>query len=124
MQGLVRTECGTGEAKQPTPSKLWDTLANSLQVQIQYVQGAFGHRLMQISTIFGDVKVVEQPLLRGIYEDYLVCVDLENIAYRPLVGNGISRDTFIETNVQDPGQDARIDQIITVPGPRVTPARN
>lgn len=101
-------------------SFLGNTLANSLQVQIEYVQGAFGHKLMQISTIFGDVKVVEQPLLRGIYEDYLVCVDLENVAYRPLVGNGISRDTFIETNVQDPGVDARIDQIITEAGLEIT----
>jgi hypothetical protein len=33
-----------------------------------------------------------------------------------LVGNGISRDTFIETNIQDNGADGRKDQIITEAG--------
>ena len=39
-----------------------------------------------------------------------------NVAYRPLVGNGISRDTFIETNIQDNDADGRKDQIITEAG--------
>ena len=38
---------------------------------------------------------------------------MKNVAYRPLVGNGNSRDTFIETNIQTPGTDGRKDQIIT-----------
>ena len=41
---------------------------------------------------------------------------MKNVAYRPLVGNGISRDTFIETNVQTPDIDGRQDQIITEAG--------
>ena len=45
-----------------------------------------------------------------------LAVDLGNVAYRPLVGNGNSRDTFIETNVQDNGVDGRQDQIITEAG--------
>jgi hypothetical protein len=32
------------------------------------------------------------------------------------MGNGVSRDTFIETNVQDNGVDGRQDQIITETG--------
>jgi len=103
-----------------TGTFLGNTLANSLRFNLESIEGRFGHRLLRIETIFGDVNVVEQPLLRGLYEDYLVCVDLGNIAYRPLVGNGISRDTFIETNVQDPGVDGRIDQIITEAGLQIT----
>ena len=41
---------------------------------------------------------------------------MANVAYRPLAGNGISRDTFVETNVQDNGVDGRQDQIITEAG--------
>ena len=45
-----------------------------------------------------------------------MCVDMKNVAYRPLVGNGVSRDTFIETNVQGNDIDGRQDQIITEAG--------
>jgi hypothetical protein len=38
---------------------------------------------------------------------------MNNVAYRCLQGNGINRDTFVETNVQDNSVDGRKDQIIT-----------
>ena len=41
---------------------------------------------------------------------------MKNVAYRPLVGNGISRDTMIETNVQDNGIDGRQDMVLTEAG--------
>ena len=45
-----------------------------------------------------------------------MAVDMSNVAYRPLAGNGISRDTFVETNIQDNSTDGRKDQIITEAG--------
>ena len=41
---------------------------------------------------------------------------MKNVSYRPLVGNGISRDTYIETNIQGNAVDGRQDQIITEAG--------
>ena len=41
---------------------------------------------------------------------------MKNIAYRPLTGNGVNRDTFIETNIQANDEDGRRDQIITEAG--------
>ena len=41
---------------------------------------------------------------------------MKNVAYRPLVGNGMSRDTSIETNVQNPGIDGRQDAVLTESG--------
>ena len=41
---------------------------------------------------------------------------MKNVAYRPLQGNGISRDTFIETNIQGNATDGRKDQVITEAG--------
>ena len=90
--------------------------SSQYRLDITSVPGAFGHQVTVVNTIFGNLHFVADPLLRGLWEDYCVAVDLKNVAYRPLVGNGISRDTFIETNVQTPDIDGRQDQIITEAG--------
>ena len=90
--------------------------SSQYRLDVQSVPGAFGHTVTMVNTIFGNLHFVAEPLLRGPWEDYCVAVDMKNVAYRPLVGNGISRDTFIETNVQDNGVDGRQDQIITEAG--------
>ena len=87
--------------------------SSQYRLDVESVPGAFGHTVTMVNTIFGNLHFVQEPLLRGPWEDYCVCVDMKNVAYRPLVGNGVSRDTFIETNVQDNGVDGRQDQIIT-----------
>ena len=87
--------------------------ASQYRLDVESVPGAFGHTVTMVNTIFGNLHFVQEPLLRGPWEDYCVAVDMKNVAYRPLVGNGVSRDTFIETNVQDNGVDGRQDQIIT-----------
>ena len=90
--------------------------SSQYRLDINNIPGAFGHNVTVVNTIFGNLHFVAEPLLRGPWEDYCVAVDLSNVAYRPLVGNGVSRDTFIETNVQNPGIDGRQDQIITEGG--------
>jgi hypothetical protein len=90
--------------------------SSQYRLDVANVPGAFGHQVTVVNTIFGNLHFVAEPLLRGPWEDYCVCVDLGNVAYRPLVGNGISRDTFIETNVQDNGVDGRQDQILSEAG--------
>jgi hypothetical protein len=90
--------------------------SSQYRLDVNTVPGAFGHTVTVVNTIFGNLHFVAEPLLRGPWEDYCVCVDMKNVAYRPLMGNGVSRDTFIETNVQDNGVDGRQDQIITEAG--------
>ena len=90
--------------------------SSQYRLDVNTIPGAFGHTVTVVNTIFGNLHFVAEPLLRGPWEDYCVCVDLSNVAYRPLAGNGVSRDTFIETNVQNPGVDGRQDQIITEAG--------
>jgi len=85
-------------------------------LDINNIPGAFGHNVTMVNTIYGNLHFVAEPLLRGPWEDYAVAVDMKNVAYRPLVGNGISRDTFIETNIQANDEDGRRDQIITEAG--------
>ena len=50
----------------------------------------------------------------------MALVDLDHVAYRPLVGNGINRDTSITTNVQQADEDLRKDMILTEAGLEVS----
>ena len=90
--------------------------SSQYRLDVETIPGAFGHTVTMVNTIFGNLHFVQEPLLRGPWEDYCVAVDMKNVSYRPLSGNGISRDTYIETNVQDNGVDGRQDQIITEAG--------
>ena len=94
--------------------------SSQYKLDVQNIKGSFGHQVTMVNTIFGNLHFVAEPLLRGPWENYACCVDMKNVAYRPLVGNGISRDTFIETNVQNNGIDGRQDQVITEAGLEVS----
>ena len=90
--------------------------SDAFNLDIERIQGKFGHKIMSVNTIFGELNFVQEPLLRNGYEDYAVCVDMNNVAVRPLAGNGKSRDTFIKTNIQDNDVDGRQDLITTETG--------
>jgi len=71
-----------------------------------------------ISTVYGDINVVRNIHLDGT-NIALLGVNMKNCAYRPLVGNGINRDTSIYVGVQtleNSGVDRRVDQILTEAG--------
>jgi len=79
-------------------------------------EGGLGHKVMKVDTVHGSLAIVRNPLLKGIGKSMMVGVDLDNVKYRPLVGNGINRDTYIDTNVQGVDEDARKDLILTEAG--------
>ena len=83
-------------------------------------QGSFGHQIMKIETIHGDLSMVKEPLFRGNSAGFLCLVDLDHVSYRPLVGHGINRDTSITTNVQQADEDLRKDLILTEAGLEVS----
>tara|TARA_Y100001938_G_scaffold150850_1_gene243808 strand:- start:3845 stop:5305 length:1461 start_codon:yes stop_codon:yes gene_type:complete len=93
--------------------------ANSMTgsgIDMQNVDGQFGHLVTRVSTLYGNLNFVLEPLFRGFHEDTAIMIDLNNVAYRPLMGNGVSRDTQIITNVQDRDVDGRKDMILTEAG--------
>ena len=90
--------------------------ASQYSLDVANVPGAFGHQVTVVNTIYGNLHFVQEPLLRGPWEDYACCIDMANVAYRPLAANGVSRDTFVETNIQANDEDGRRDQIITEAG--------
>jgi len=78
----------------------------------------FGLPVTQITTPYGDMNVV-----RNIHLDAspvkIVAVNMKHAAYRPLVGNGVNRDTAVYVGVQsleNTGVDRRIDLIQTEAG--------
>ena len=85
-------------------------------MDVQSIPGSFGHTVMKINTVFGSLHVVQEPLFRGANSGKMALIDLKNVAYRPLVGNGKNRDTHIMTNVQANDVDGRKDMILTEAG--------
>jgi hypothetical protein len=94
--------------------------SSSLRYNMEEKQGSFGHKVMVLETIHGTLNLVKEPLFRGNASGFIAMVDLDHVAYRPLVGNGVNRDTQIMTNVQSADEDLRKDMIMTEAGLEVS----
>ncbi len=97
-----------------------NSIGNELRYNFDRAQGSFGHSVTKIDTIHGALSLVKEPLFRSNFAGYLCMVDLDHVSYRPLVGNGVNRDTSITTNVQQADEDLRKDMILTEAGLEVT----
>jgi hypothetical protein len=78
----------------------------------------FGIDITTISTIYGDMNVARNVHLDGTSVK-MIGINMKYCAYRPLVGNGINRDTGVYVGVQtleNSGVDRRVDQILTEAG--------
>jgi len=78
----------------------------------------FGVDITTISTVYGDMNIARNVHLDGTNVKMLG-INMKYAAYRPLVGNGINRDTGIYVGVQtleNSGVDRRVDQILTEAG--------
>jgi len=78
----------------------------------------FGVDVTTISTIYGDMNVARNIHLDGT-DVKMLGINMKYCAYRPLVGNGINRDTSVYVGVQtleNSGVDRRVDQILTEAG--------
>ena len=93
---------------------------NVYKYDVSQKDGRFGHKVLTIDTIHGAMNMVKEPLFRGFSSGFLMMVDLDHVAYRPLVGNGVNRDTQVQTNVQSADEDLRKDMILTEAGLEVS----
>ena len=78
----------------------------------------FGIDITVISTPYGDMNVARNIHLDGT-NIKLLGINMSNVKYRPLVGNGINRDTSVYVGVQtleNSGIDRRVDLILTEAG--------
>jgi len=78
----------------------------------------FGVDIATISTPYGDMNVTRNIHLDGSPIKILAC-NMKYVKYRPLVGNGLNRDTSVYVGVQtleNSGVDRRVDLIQTEAG--------
>ena len=78
----------------------------------------FGADITTISTPYGDMNVTRNIHLDGS-KVKMLAINMKHVAYRPLVGNGLNRDTSIYVGVQtleNSGVDRRVDLIQTEAG--------
>jgi hypothetical protein len=94
--------------------------SNLSQYNFESSTGTFGHKVMKVETVHGDCTIVKEPLFRNNASGHMCFVDLDHVSYRPLVGNGVNRDTSITTNVQQADEDLRKDMILTEAGLEVS----
>jgi hypothetical protein len=78
----------------------------------------FGVDISVISTPFGDMNVARNVHLDGA-QLKILAINMKHVKYRPLVGNGLNRDTAVYVGVQtleNSGIDRRVDLIQTEAG--------
>ncbi|MAK31682.1 DUF5309 family protein, partial [Acinetobacter sp.] len=106
--------------------KLGGYFANNVEISPNYradfaVSGKkkiLGVDATTISTVYGDMNIVRDIHLDSSHVKMLG-VNMKYCAYRPLVGNGLNRDTSVYVGVQtleNSGVDRRVDLILTEAG--------
>ena len=93
-----------------------ESTSTTTPYNFEAVKGTFGHKVMKIETVHGDCTLIKEPLFRNNSSGLMCFVDLDHVSYRPLIGNGVNRDTSITTNVQQADEDLRKDMILTEAG--------
>ena len=106
--------------------KLSGYFSNNIEVSPNYradmsltsKKKVFGVDISVISTPFGDMNVARNVHLDGS-QLKILAVNMKHVKYRPLVGNGLNRDTAVYVGVQtleNSGIDRRVDLIQTEAG--------
>ena len=106
--------------------KLGGYFKNNLEISDQFrsdmamtgKKKVFGVDISTFSTPYGDINVSRNIHLDGT-EIKMIGINMKNCAWRPLVGNGINRDTSVYVGVQtleNSGIDRRVDLILTEGG--------
>ena len=106
--------------------KLSGYFSNNIEVSPNYradmsltsKKKVFGVDISVISTPFGDMNVARNVHLDGA-QLKILAINMKHVKYRPLVGNGLNRDTAVYVGVQtleNSGIDRRVDLIQTEAG--------
>jgi hypothetical protein len=107
---IGKTYSGTGAALNPT--------VYQSDIGVSGKKNVLGLGVSVINTVYGDLNVVRNIHLDGSNVKILAC-NMKYAKYRPLVGNGVDRDTSIYVGVQtleNSGIDRRVDLILTEAG--------
>ena len=100
-----------------TPTLTNQTVYSS-DIGVAGKKNVLGLGVSVINTVYGDLNIVRNIHLDGTNVKILAC-NMKYAKYRPLVGNGVDRDTSIYVGVQtleNSGIDRRVDLILTEAG--------
>lgn len=87
------------------------------KLQIRQSEDTYGLSVMTYITPFGKLDMIVHWLLEGaIYGGYAIGLDLDQIAWRPLVSDQESGDTHVRKNIQNNDLDTRKDEYLTEAG--------
>ena len=74
----------------------------------------YGMNVTNYVSPFGSLNLVWHPMLEGTkYSGYLIVVDMDQVAYRYLGNDQVSRDTKVLPNRQQPDADAKKSEYLT-----------
>ena len=81
--------------------------------------GTWGHPITMLKTPWGVVNIMVDEQFRDEHRETSIITTLENVANRPMEGNGRSRDYQVYTNVQENDRDGRRDYMLSECGLQV-----
>jgi hypothetical protein len=85
--------------------------------QTQNNEKTYGMSVTHYTSPFGALNLVWHPLLEGTkYGGYIIVVDMDQVAYRYLANDQVSRDTKLLPNRQDPDRDGIKSEYLTEAG--------
>jgi len=117
LGGYFKQNVGIGQSN-PGESNAGNQAMFGADLAITGRKRVLGLDMTSISTVYGDMNVARCIALDRS-KVKILGVDLGHVKYRPLVGNGVNRDTSIYVGVQsleNSGDDKRTDMILTEAG--------
>lgn len=94
-----------------------DVLNTYARGKVQVTQqrdNTYGVDVIRYVSPHGTLNLATHWLLEGTkFGGYIFILDMDEIRYRVLSGNGVNRDTHIRTNIQAPDSDTRKDEYLT-----------
>ena len=118
LGGFFKNNIGLGQVAAGSGATASNSQMFGADLAVTGRKKVMGLDVTEITTVYGKMNVARCIALDGSHVK-IAAINMNNVAYRPLVGNGINRDTSIYVgvkNLENTGTDKRVDMILTEAG--------
>lgn len=118
LGGFFKNNIGIGQVAAGSGATASNSQLFGADLAVTGRKKVMGLDVTEIQTVYGKMNVARCIALDGSHVK-IAAINMNNVAYRPLVGNGVNRDTSIYVGVQNlenTGVDKRVDMILTEAG--------
>ena len=118
LGGFFKNNIGLGQVAAGSGATASNSQMFGADLAVTGRKKVMGLDVTEIATVYGKMNVARCIALDGSHVK-IAAINMNNVAYRPLVGNGVNRDTSIYVGVQNlenTGVDKRVDMILTEAG--------